>query len=186
MPSHTLRHVLLLGALACTGVQSALAQPSPVPVPGSVAPRYAIPPTTTTQGGKVVVKSVDGKGHVTYSDRILNPAHTVKQFELKSTGEARKIAEASDDSKAAKDAKDTKPARDPKASADEVTRKFVTEENAKIKKENCDASRQNLAVLERGGRIVAVNDKGEPGYMTDDQITARREKVRADVERYCR
>jgi hypothetical protein len=142
--------------------------------------RYAPPQTTSATGNKVVVKSIDSKGNVTYSDRVLNPAQAVKQFEIRPTGQVKRIAEATPE-----EPKESRPARDPK-SDNEAADKFAANENAKIKKENCDTTRQNLVVLERGGRIVAVNDKGEPGYMTDAQIAAKRERVKQDIEKFCR
>ena len=53
-------------------------------------------------------------------------------------------------------------------------------EAARIKRENCDRARSNLAALDQGGRTYTSGPNGERNYMTDQQ----RADARADAQRY--
>jgi hypothetical protein len=52
-------------------------------------------------------------------------------------------------------------------------------------KENCSRSRQRVAMLEMGGRVAFVDEKGDRAFLTDIQLAAELEKARIDVRQWC-
>ena len=52
-------------------------------------------------------------------------------------------------------------------------------------KENCNRSRQRVAMLEMGGRVAFVDEKGDRVFLTDIQLEAELEKARIDVRQWC-
>ncbi len=59
-------------------------------------------------------------------------------------------------------------------------------QDAKLAAERCAAAQTNLQTYTEGGRILGYNDKGERGYLTDEQIAAERVKAQRQVEEACR
>lgn len=52
-------------------------------------------------------------------------------------------------------------------------------------KENCNRSRQRVAMLKMGGRVAFVDEKGDRVFLTDIQLEAELEKARIDVRQWC-
>jgi hypothetical protein len=52
-------------------------------------------------------------------------------------------------------------------------------------KENCNRSRQRVAMLGMGGRVAFVDEKGDRVFLTDIQLEAELEKARIDVRQWC-
>ena len=62
-----------------------------------------------------------------------------------------------------------------------------TEENQtsqKIKVQNCQSAKQNLATLKMG-RVARMNEKGEKYYLDDAAIAQELEQANKDAERWC-
>lgn len=57
--------------------------------------------------------------------------------------------------------------------------------DAKVKEENCRNARNNLAMLELGGRQARINDKGERYFLDDAQIETEKQRARAAVQSSC-
>lgn len=51
--------------------------------------------------------------------------------------------------------------------------------------EACEAARQNLALVERGGRIAVKDENGERRYLDQDEIDERAEQARRIRDRAC-
>jgi len=59
------------------------------------------------------------------------------------------------------------------------------ETQAKVKEENCIASKANLASYQQGGRVYKMNEKGEREYLDDAGLKQGAEKAQKDVAQYC-
>lgn len=88
-----------------------------------------------------------------------------------------------------KDAKNSEPNKEALAKADaeklKAAQLAVAEENAAIKAENCKAAKANLTTYQQGGRIKKVNEKGEPAFLSDDDIASGRVSAQKEVDQYC-
>lgn len=87
-----------------------------------------------------------------------------------------KDAASSKDEAAAKRAKDAEKQKKAEASK---------QEELKIRQENCNVARRNLATYTNGGRISTVDEKGERTYLGDDEIARGKADSQRDVEKYC-
>jgi hypothetical protein len=139
--------------------------------------------------GKSIVKSVDQKGRVTYSDRIVDPDANIQRFKMKSYGAApvnRPKDEFGEDPKKASESRAMQEWREGRAKSQlELDAKQVDSQNEMIKKENCMRAKQNFAAANSGTRVKRVDEKGEPRYLSDAEIAAERDKLYTDVQKFC-
>ncbi|MGA7950440.1 MAG: DUF4124 domain-containing protein [Thiobacillaceae bacterium] len=124
-------------------------------------------------GAAQVYKWTDGSGQVHYSDQP--PSDQAKA--IKGNPVPAEEASAALQTLAEKDFAFKKRKADA-AKAKEKADKDA--EAARIKRENCDRARSNLAALDQGGRTYSSGPYGERNYMTDQQ----RADARADAQRY--
>jgi len=57
---------------------------------------------------------------------------------------------------------------------------------AKIREENCKASRNQLANLESGARQARIDEKGERTFLNDEQLTREVERARTAAQNWCK
>ena len=67
-----------------------------------------------------------------------------------------------------------------KASADEATTQANSEKLA------CDRAKEDLEVINRSTRIKLKAADGSTRYLTDEEISARKEQAEADVKSFCK
>jgi len=67
-----------------------------------------------------------------------------------------------------------------------TTQAELDEKNKKTMQNNCKIQRQNLAQLNNGGRIKYTDEKGESGYLTDEEIAARKTEVQGYLDSNCK
>jgi hypothetical protein len=58
--------------------------------------------------------------------------------------------------------------------------------DAKRKQEACQRARESLVRFESGGRIAAVDSKGERYFLDDSQIAQERARAQASVNEWCK
>ena len=58
--------------------------------------------------------------------------------------------------------------------------------DAKRRQENCARARENMALLDYGGRVARVNEKGERYFLEDAQIAQEKAKAQASVNEWCK
>ena len=144
-------------------------------------------------GGRVIIKSVDSRGQVVYSD---HPVEGVSELQ---TMQGRVFMNIPKPASAASSPAVTRPAAKAASGAGgieawatatqaqlDASKKAVDDANAKIAKQNCDGARQTLATLAAGRRIVKVNATGTPEVMSAEQVTAEREKTEARITQNCK
>lgn len=159
-----------LGIIVIGATGSGLAQIA------SASPQYQA--NTKVNAAKVIVKTIDANGKVTYSDRIVDGDTQVRQRStLKSTGE-EVITRAGSAPAAPMAPESAKPASPtPTLSAEQAA--------AKVAALNCTTSRKNLESVNSGKRVVRVGDNGEVVPLSDEQIAAERARIEGEVTQYC-
>jgi hypothetical protein len=58
--------------------------------------------------------------------------------------------------------------------------------DAKRRQENCARAKEQLSLLEIGGRISRANEKGERYFLEDGQIAQEKAKAQASVAEWCK
>ncbi len=58
--------------------------------------------------------------------------------------------------------------------------------NAEQKEQNCRLSKQALTQAQSGGRMAALDDKGERYFMNDEQIAKERARAQSLVDQWCK
>lgn len=108
-----------------------------------------------------VYKWVDGNGKVHYSDQP--PSVDAQTVRASSSGQGAITQEATRtlDAREQDYQKRRKEADEAKAKADK------TEEQARIKRENCDKARRNLSTLQNKPSVYTTNAAGQRVYMDD-------------------
>ena len=61
-----------------------------------------------------------------------------------------------------------------------------SEEQAKLKEENCRRAREQSAQFDAGSRIARVNEKGERYFLDDDQIAQGKARAQSLVDQWCK
>ncbi len=61
-----------------------------------------------------------------------------------------------------------------------------SEEQAKLKEENCRRAREQSAQFDAGSRIARVNEKGERYFLDDDQIAQEKARAQSLVDQWCK
>ena len=121
-------------------------------------------------------KWVDKNGRVTYSDQP-SPAQASKQLNV-SPGPAapqKSALEVDKDREKIRQAE-----KDKSKVSDEAAKK------AQADQENCNRAKAGLATVTAGGRIATYDAKGEPTFLTDEQIEAERVKAQKTVDEACK
>ncbi|HSD38642.1 MAG TPA: DUF4124 domain-containing protein [Rhodocyclaceae bacterium] len=78
-------------------------------------------------------------------------------------------------------------ARQKRAADQEAEAKRKQEaERADEKKRYCESLRNNLSMLERGGRVTTTNAAGERVYLDDSQLKQEAERTRGQLSRDCK
>lgn len=121
-------------------------------------------------------KWVDKDGRVTYSDQP-SPAQTSKQLNVSpGPGTPQKSAlEVDKDREKIRQAE-----RDKSKVSDEAAKKAAADQ------ENCTRAKAALATVTAGGRIATYDAKGEPTFLTDEQIEAERTRAQKAVDESCK
>ena len=70
--------------------------------------------------------------------------------------------------------------------AEDAKKAGDAEKRAAAAAEHCKAARQNFQIYSDGGRISKMNDKGERELLTDEEIEAKRESSRRQMEEACK
>lgn len=73
-----------------------------------------------------------------------------------------------------------------KASTDSAKKSADAEKVAAQNERNCAAARSNYQVYSDGGRIMKQNERGERELMSDEEIEAKRESSRREMEEACK
>ncbi|HEY6095461.1 MAG TPA: DUF4124 domain-containing protein [Gallionellaceae bacterium] len=129
-------------------------------------------------------KWVDAKGVVHYSDTV--PSSDIKAQTLRSRNANEAAAPASGvaaPKSFAEQQAEQKKADQAKAQAAEKTAR--EQENAEIKRKNCDNARISLSTLENAPRLVTYDAQGERSYLDDDTRQQRIEEARKAVSSNC-
>lgn len=128
-------------------------------------------------------KWVDADGKVHYSDQPPPPNVKAQTLRVTSDAAAPASAPAAPKTIAEREA-DLKKARQAKEEADDKGAKEQARLDAE--KEYCDAAQKNLLLLLEGTRMVDIDASGERSYLSDEQRRQRIEKVRQDIDTYCK
>lgn len=150
-------------------------------------------PKMEGRGGRVIIKSVDARGHVVYSD---HPVEGVNELQ---TMHGRVFMNIPRPASAASAQAVSRPAAKAASGAGgieawatatqaqlDASKKAVNDANDKIAKQNCDGARQTLATLVAGRRIVKVNASGTPEVLSAETVAAEREKTEARIAQNCK
>lgn len=70
--------------------------------------------------------------------------------------------------------------------AEKAKKSEEAEKRAAAAEARCKAARQNHEIYAQGGRISKMNDKGERELLTDEEIEAKRESSRREMEEACK
>ena len=131
-----------------------------------------------------VYKCVDASGKTVYLQWPCPPGQSSKMISRKS--------------EPAGDAPAAKPGAKPAASPDQEFRKRQKEReeaekkaseqsaDAKRRQENCARAKEQLSLLDMGGRISRANEKGERYFLEDSQIAQEKTKAQASVAEWCK
>ncbi|MET7015357.1 DUF4124 domain-containing protein [Uliginosibacterium flavum] len=69
----------------------------------------------------------------------------------------------------------------------EADAKAKKEKDAKAEKDKyCSSLRSNLAALERGGRMSKPNAKGEPDFLSENQMKSEADRIRSQIASDCK
>lgn len=139
--------------------------------------RYSdTPPPANIKPEKIIKKSEPKKIESTAPEKTATPDNKAVPVNPNN----KKLATPDDLDKDMKAAR----ARQQQAEADK-NKKQESDEQTKIKEQNCTSARASLETYKQGGRISQVNENGEKSYMGDQDIKAGLEKAQADVDQYC-
>lgn len=163
---------LIAAALLAHVVAGHAQVPSPA-LPGASAP-------------KAIVKVVGSDGRVLYTDRSVT-AGAGRVSEVRPAGVGRTLAINPEQAKQEKQAETdlVSWAKGEQLRIDAAKRE-VAAKNSELTKKLCGEARQRLAVLSTGGKVVKMNDKNEPVYLTDVEIARQREEATARALELCR
>lgn len=135
-------------------------------------------------------KWVDSEGHVHYSD--LPPPPDVKATTLRGSSsstptstDANKSEKSSNEPKtiAEQEAELKKAQLEKKAAEEKAAKDIAYQESLKA---SCTAAQQNLEILQKGTRIMQLDENGEPSYLEDEQRQKNIEKAQQDIANYCK
>ena len=127
-------------------------------------------------------KWVDADGNVTYSDTVPPDVKSETVRSISGKGQTEAPATFSPKSYTERDA-ELRKARQEKAESS--NKKAGEDAIAEAKQRNCVSSRENVRVLEEGGRIVTYGADGERTYLDDDARAQRMEQARKAVSTNC-
>jgi hypothetical protein len=132
----------------------------------------ALAPTAEAQ----LYKYVDKNGKTVYSDQP-PPDVDSKAVNIRgASGPATKSAVARD--------KELDKGR--KEVAEKAKKSGEADQRAAQAEQRCAAARTNYQIYADGGRIQKLNDKGERELLTDDEIEAKRESSRREMDEACK
>ena len=138
----------------------------------------------TAGSGSTIVKSVDARGHILYSDHAMDGYKEINVMKGASFASApAPIASAPTKPSSAGGIVDW--AQKTQAQLDE-SNKSLTQINEKVAKQNCQNAKESLASLGREGRIVRMGADGKPQYLTPDQIAADQNKAKEAIAQFCK
>lgn len=123
--------------------------------------------------GAQLYKYIDKDGKTVYTDQP--PTADSKQIRVP-TGSTPAAATAAPGKADAKK-------EDPKVAAKKAEE---ASKAAAAKAANCEQARQQLQMLNDGGRIYKYNAAGEREYMSDDEIEAGRTRAKREVDEACK
>lgn len=132
--------------------------------------------------GAEIVKWVDDKGQVHYSDHAPPKAKKAKTMNLPSNPSTT-TAPAASKSTAEKE-RDFQQRRMDAETADKKA--ADDKKQAEETKQNCAAAKGNLSTLQGGGRLMTYNEKGEPVAMDEAKRLKGIEDAKKDVARWCK
>lgn len=149
-----------------------------------------LPPAPKAPGGKkivtagAVVKGVDGRGKVVYTD---HPVDGVKEVKTLSGKTFKDVPDAAGPAAAAASSADSIVdwAQKTQAQMDEH-RKQVQDINDKVAKQNCANAKESLATLGMGGRVVRLSPAGTPDVLSAEQIEESRSKANDVIAKNCK
>lgn len=156
---------------------------------GSASAQY-LPPVAKAAGGKkivtsgAVVKGVDGRGKVVYTD---HPVDGVKEVKTLSGKTFKDVPDAAVAPAAAASGADgiVDWAQKTQSQMDEQ-RKQVQDINDKVAKQNCANAKESLATLGMGGRVVRLSPAGTPDVLTAEQVEESRSKANDVIAKNCK
>jgi hypothetical protein len=132
-----------------------------------------------------VYKWVDSNGGVHYSDQP-NPSPGTKQLNLPPSPTSPVSADSNDSGPKSLADKEME-FRKRRAAAEEAQKKAEqAQKDAKQKEANCAQAKSNLGLLQQGGRVATVNEKGERVYLDDQGRQNAIDRAKADVNTWCK
>ena len=129
-----------------------------------------------------VYKSVDADGNVTYSQTKptdSNNVETIKTPKPQPAPPVQKTIEPSSEN-ASTEQVEQKPEINPEE------KEKLDAENAEIEKQNCKNSKKRLAELKAAGRIKITDDNGDLKWASEEEIQARKDHLKSNVEKWCK
>jgi hypothetical protein len=138
-----------------------------------------------------VHKWLDENNHVHYSDQPPPANAKARKLAPIATGTPAEESDANAESDAATSPKtfserEAELRKSQQAKQQEAEKAAQEQENREIEKKNCDNAQHNLKVLQAGGRIVDLDEKGERYFLTDEQLQQRVTKAQEDVKARCK
>ncbi len=127
-----------------------------------------------------VYKCVDSAGNAVYSER---PCPTGTQSSTISKGVPG--APVASPSKSAAE-QELGFRRRQKEQEESQKKTAQSEEQAKLKEENCRRAREQSAQFAAGSRIARVDEKGERYFLDDDQIAQEKGRAQSLVDQWCK
>lgn len=121
------------------------------------------------ENGKTVMSDIPPVGHVRQQRKIETDASTPKASNPKSTAD--------------RDLEFRKRQKESQERADKESKEQSANSD---RKENCEAARRHLLVLESGERIALRDDKGERYFMEDAQREQETTKARQNIQSLCK
>lgn len=142
----------------------------------------------TAQAHAQVFKCVDAKGKTVYSQ---SPCPSTSKSKTIEANPAPTAAAPSSSSSAPKGPVDPRKAdaefKKRQLEEQEAKKKAAaSDEEAKVKQENCGRAKGSLAQYEAGGRITRYNAKGEREFLSDEEIARERARAQDLVSQYCK
>jgi FKBP-type peptidyl-prolyl cis-trans isomerase len=129
-----------------------------------------------------IVKWVDDKGQVHYSDQAPPQAKKAKTLNLPAAPSAPPPPPAEAKSTAEKERDFQQRRMDAEAAEKKAAE---AQKQAEQDRRNCAAARSNLQSLE-SGRVVRYDENGEKVFLDDAQRAAAMEQARKDISQWCK
>jgi hypothetical protein len=127
-----------------------------------------------------IYKWTDDDGNVHYEDRPIGESG-MERMEIVSQNTDNSIVQARLD--ADREARDA--ARQVASEAPPEMSKEEIRAEQKARQEKCQSYRDRLQAFLRSQRLYEDDDNGDRKYLSEEEITAAREKVQGQIEEYC-